>query len=442
MQKKTFNSWSKATKDGLFLIVIFLLIFIFAFNFDLFEYIEENFNKNDKYELDEIILSFSFISLFLAIYAFRRWKDLQKALIANQEFDETLETTNLQLKIKTKALEKNIALHSKLSELIHFLQVCNTMDELFHLISNAAQKMFKRSTGRLFITKESGTYLHLVAAWGDKKQMSEFFSPNDCWGLRLGKIYYYDPELDRPKCKHIGDKVDAVFNCIPFTANGEIIGLLNVQMKRSDYENFNQGDQKNVEQVLRIFSEQISLAISNLRLHEKMKYLAIHDPLTGLYNRQYLEETFEKEFNRAKRNKSRLGLMMIDLDHFKAFNDTHGHSAGDLLLQELGQLMKNFFRAEDCCCRFGGEEFVVLLSDISLSDLKEKGETFRQRISEISLTYQGRILKNVTGSIGISVFPGCGESLHLLIEAADKALYIAKAEGRNRVCYAQEIQAE
>lgn len=439
MKKIDFNSFSQAAKDAVFLIVVFVFIFILSFYFEYFELIEDFLDKYEKYEIDEFILSFSFVSLFLTIYSFRRWKEFQKALIANQESNKTIERTNQQLKIKTKALERNIVLNAKLSDLIHFLQVCNTMDELFHLISNAAEEMFERSTGSIFINRESRNHLNLVAAWGDKKETPEYFSPNDCWGLRLGKIYNYSPELNKPKCKHIGNNTEIVSSCIPLTAYGEIIGLLNIKMKQQEYENLSQEDQKHIKQVLRVFSEQISLAISNLKLHEKMKDLAIHDPLTGLYNRQYLEETFEREVNRAKRNKSHLGLMIIDIDHFKTFNDTQGHSAGDLLLQELGILMEKFFRAEDFCCRFGGEEFVVLLFDISIDDLKEKSEKFRNLISEISLTYQNQTLKKVTGSIGVSVFPECGENFSLLLEAADKALYFAKKEGRNRVCYAQEM---
>lgn len=184
-----------------------------------------------------------------------------------------------------------------------------------------------------------------------------------------------------------------------------------------------------------MFSEQVSLAISNLTLQEKLKELAIHDTLTGLNNRQYMNETFEREIHRANRSKGRLGVIMMDIDHFKKFNDTYGHPAGDQPLMELGKYLKAFFWVEDFCCRYGGEEFMIILSDLETEELRERCKLFLKGIANLHLVFQGVPLGNVTASLGVSVYPEDGQSSSQLIEAADKALYRAKKSGRNRVCF-------
>lgn len=161
---------------------------------------------------------------------------------------------------------------------------------------------------------------------------------------------------------------------------------------------------------------------------------AVHDQLTGLYNRIYLQEKLEREMSQAQRKKSWFSLVMMDLDHFKKLNDTYGHAAGDLALQTVAQVMKNFFRLEDFCCRYGGEEFLVLLPDASAQDSAERLDKLRQKISSLDLRYLDQSIGKVTISIGIAVFPDHGKDVTMVLKASDEALYRAKQEGRDRVC--------
>ena len=182
-------------------------------------------------------------------------------------------------------------------------------------------------------------------------------------------------------------------------------------------------------------AEDMALALANLRLRETLRSQAIRDPLTGLFNRRYLEETMERELNRVKRQGISLGVIMMDLDHFKEYNDTFGHSAGDELLSALGILLKSQIRGEDIACRYGGEEFLLILPGASLEVALERAESLRQAVKEMHQHHQG--LKPTTLSLGVAVYPDHGDTGLQLIQAADAALYRAKQAGRDRVMAAE-----
>jgi diguanylate cyclase (GGDEF)-like protein len=183
-------------------------------------------------------------------------------------------------------------------------------------------------------------------------------------------------------------------------------------------------------------SEHIAMALSNLRLHETLRSQSIRDPLTGLFNRRFMEESLELEIRRAARNQRPLGMIMVDLDHFKYFNDNFGHEAGDLLLKELGALLKGNIRGEDIACRYGGEEFTLILPEGTGAVTRQRAEFFRDAIQRLDVHFRGLPLGKITASMGVAVFPDHGRSAKELIEAADKALYRSKSDGRDRVTLA------
>jgi diguanylate cyclase (GGDEF)-like protein len=174
------------------------------------------------------------------------------------------------------------------------------------------------------------------------------------------------------------------------------------------------------------------LITANQRLQEQ----AMRDTLTGLYNRRYLMESIERELHRARRGKEHLGVMIIDIDHFKRFNDTFGHAAGDEVLRSVANFMLTLVRGEDILCRFGGEEFVLLQVKASAEAIMQRAEKFRQGIGKHEIVDDGQRLGPVTLSIGISMFPDHGTSAQAVLHAADTALYRAKNSGRNRVVMA------
>jgi diguanylate cyclase (GGDEF)-like protein len=177
-----------------------------------------------------------------------------------------------------------------------------------------------------------------------------------------------------------------------------------------------------------------------LRKSEKaLRELSWHDHLTGLYNRRYLEENLKREILRAKRKTSLLGIIMLDIDNFKHSNDTFGHAAGDYILQQVGKLLQGNIRGEDILSRYGGDEFVIILPDISERVVLERAEFLRKLIFEFQFRFRSKKIGEISLSLGIAIFPGDGKTIESLLHAADLALYQAKHKGRNRVEFAVSL---
>ncbi len=159
---------------------------------------------------------------------------------------------------------------------------------------------------------------------------------------------------------------------------------------------------------------------------------ALRDSLTGLYNRRYMEVSLSQQLHRARRHGTPLGLIMLDVDHFKRFNDEFGHAAGDRILRKLGSVLANQFRGEDVVCRYGGDEFLIILSDASLDSVQQAAERLRAEIKHINIEHDRRVLGPPTLSLGVAVFPNHGSTPEVLLRNADAALYRAKACGRDQ----------
>ena len=180
-------------------------------------------------------------------------------------------------------------------------------------------------------------------------------------------------------------------------------------------------------------AEQIALALANLKLQETLRIQAIRDPITGLYNRRYMEESLVREIQRSARNGKELGVIMLDIDHFKDFNDKYGHAVGDAMLRELGSFLQEKVRQEDIACKYGGEEFVLILPNAGLEITEERADIIRRDIKLVQVDVDGKIFENITLSFGVSIFPDHGEIWEHLLRAADVALYRAKTGGRDQV---------
>ena len=185
-------------------------------------------------------------------------------------------------------------------------------------------------------------------------------------------------------------------------------------------------------------ADQIGLALANLRLRETLRSQAIRDPLTGLYNRRYMEGSLEREVRRAERNQRSIGIIMIDLDHFKKLNDTLGHDAGDTVLREVGAFLQTHIRGEDIACRYGGEEFTLILPEVTLEVTRERAEQLRTEFKQLDLRHRYQSFGIITLSLGVAVFPQHGSTAPAVMRAADSALYRAKETGRDRVVISQE----
>jgi diguanylate cyclase (GGDEF)-like protein len=220
-------------------------------------------------------------------------------------------------------------------------------------------------------------------------------------------------------------------------AQSEIIGILHIQSNVPAMDQASQDSLTETQQQLaHAMADSTALALANLKLRMSLRQQSIRDPLTDLFNRRYLEETLERELRRVARLERPLGVIMLDLDRFKGFNDKFGHEAGDTLLRELSNLLRAKIRGSDIACRYGGEEFALILPEIALENVQERAEQLREDIQHLVIKHRGQNLEAITLSAGIAMFPEHGTTSKTVLEAADAALYEAKRKGRNRVVVA------
>jgi diguanylate cyclase (GGDEF)-like protein len=220
------------------------------------------------------------------------------------------------------------------------------------------------------------------------------------------------------------------------TAGGKIGGLFYLGIEEPGY--FTEARRR----FARAVAEQLSLSLGNLRLRETLHNQSIRDSLTELFNYRYLKEALDREIRLAIRKGHPIGILMLDVDHFREFNNAFGHEAGNLVLKEVGSLLRSRVRGADIACRYGGEEFLLILPEIVLDRLLERAEQIRLGIKELQLTFKGLPLPAVTISIGAATFPEHGRTGEVLIRAADLALFQAKAGGRDRVIEYQESEGD
>jgi diguanylate cyclase (GGDEF)-like protein/PAS domain S-box-containing protein len=309
------------------------------------------------------------------------------------------------------------------------LQACTTQEEVCKVIALMAGEVFVGQPGSLAITQASDQYLETVASWGDGKVLEDAFSLEDCWAMRRGQPHEVIDPAESLLCRHLVEHPKSGYLCVPLTVQGETLGLLclmGVAGRASEH-------QVGQYQLGVSLGETIKLSLSNLRLRERLREQAVQDPLTGLFNRRYLENVLSRELHRARRANAELCVAMIDLDHFKGFNDSYGHDAGDALLREMGQLLREHLRKSDISCRYGGEEFVLVLPDSSLADTWERVEELRLLVKALRVQDREQELGGITMSGGVAGACGHGLTARELLRAADEALYAAKQGGRDRV---------
>ena len=347
-----------------------------------------------------------------------------------------LRDANRNLAEKVHELEQRSREISLLSEMASTLQSCKDVAEAFKEIGNVAEQLFPDWSGALSITTASRTAVETVVDWGIPVGGERVFAPDDCWALRRGQLHSFRRSGKGSTCRHIDVTEVSESICVPFMAQGEALGILSLQM-RGDAQQPKSPQRLSRESERRlahVLVEQVGLALGNLKLRESLRHQSICDPLTGLSNRRFMEESLEREFSRAKRGGSYLAIIMMDLDHFKRFNDTFGHQAGDTLLRVLGDLLKRSTRGQDIACRYGGEEFALVLTDTNLDGVLKRAEILRQQVKQMNVEYAGQLLGTVSVSIGVAVYPEHGNTSAEVLRAADQALYRAKREGRDRIC--------
>ncbi len=318
-------------------------------------------------------------------------------------------------------------------QMMHRVQACQNQAELTDVIVRFAPQIFPGLAGGLYILNEGNTSLMRAGAWLEPKHSAAVFPATACWSLRRGRAHQSSANGSDVPCQHL-DPPDVTALCVPLTAQGDMIGLLSLEERDEDALG-----PMGARLYLELIAENVGLAIANLQLREKLTTLAVRDPLTGLFNRRFLEETLQRH-TRDHAGES-LVCLMIDIDHFKRFNDQFGHDAGDLVMQFVGQTLREVCVPDGYAFRFGGEEFTALLPFPGEQEGIELANALRDKISSVALSHAGRILGTVTISVGVAASPADG-SVETLVTRADAALLQAKAEGRDRAVAASMVHRE
>ena len=338
-------------------------------------------------------------------------------------------------------LDAEVSRHrtEELFEMTDVLQSAEGHADAGAVLRATSLRLLPNESGALYVFNNSRDRLDLAVSWSpqDWSSHGEFepadtLVPDNCWALKRGKVHVNDPAAGTLCCTHHSGALATLE--IPMIARGTVYGLLMLAT----------GDHgcaarvKDVARVGRALADTMSLALSNIALREKLRTQSLRDPLTGLYNRRYMEDALARYLSMAERTGSATSVIMIDLDHFKKLNDEHGHAKGDAVLREVAGQLVGALRPSDVVCRYGGEELLVILPSCDLEDALLKAEILRSRVESLSETHGAAI----TASFGIACVPETSAGPDDIVTMADAALYKAKQAGRNCVRLAPRREAK
>lgn len=365
--------------------------------------------------------------LLLALFAM-----LLRDAVMRQKIGRAMVLSNEQLESSVRALEERASETQLLTGARDELQLCVALNQVYESAVHSFGRLLEGTTGSLCMINNSRQLVEVVGAWNGAAGLAAFedaFLPDACCGLRLGQSRWRGPEISSIHCAHFAAECPERYLCMPISAHGNTLGVLYVQC----------GSLEDVAMVnsrmdgLRQLVQLTGMAIASLNLRMKLENQSIRDSLTGLFNRHFMQISLERELARAARRKQPLAVFMMDLDHFKKFNDTYGHAVGDMALRTVAEIFKSNIRTEDIACRYGGEEFTIILPDMALPVAMERAESIRRAVAGLRLPVEGQVLSGFSISVGVAVYPTDGEQGEQLLRNADMALYRAKRQGRNCV---------
>jgi diguanylate cyclase (GGDEF)-like protein len=320
-----------------------------------------------------------------------------------------------------------------------YLRSSLTRRDAYAAVECFGPQLWPAATGALYFLHATEEHLERVASWGDASLSEPSLAFHDCWAMRRAQPHYVrDARIDLP-CGHNLQASGALpALCVPLIAHGQMLGSLQLRRLTKIAETSESGISADPRVLLAVMvAEDLSFALANMSLRESLHEQSIRDPLTGLFNRRFVDEFLVRELARATRKTRQLSVVVLDIDHFKRINDTFGHSAGDMVLRRVGHILQAHVRESDIACRHGGEEFSLLLSELSLPVAVQRAEDVRKALHEMSLTYEDKEMGPITASFGAAAYPEHGRTVEALFRAADEALYDAKRAGRDRVVSAR-----
>jgi diguanylate cyclase (GGDEF)-like protein/PAS domain S-box-containing protein len=356
-----------------------------------------------------------------------------------KRFEEALHYANDQLKVWNGELERHNRDMTTLNDLSELLQRCRTFDEVYAAVEQFIPSLFENTTGALYILQPHTEKVAPVVYWGDEHIWAASITLDTCQALRRGRSVLAETQHDHQRCQHCAPSMHTPTICLPLVAYGEKFGLLTLH--NSSLVHVPQA-RENWQRLAIMVAEHLALTLANLQLREHLQQQAVHDPLTGLFNRRYLKETLESRLHIFEHHRRPVGVIMLDIDHFKQFNDTYGHDGGDTLLRAMGSFLKANTRETDIVCRYGGEEFTLLLPEASPEDTRKRAEQLCEDVRTLCVMHGGKPLGAITISLGVASFPHDGETIEAVVHVADAALLQAKTNGRDQIVMATALSYE
>lgn len=340
---------------------------------------------------------------------------------------------NENLAASVQALEERITDARLLSFCRDELQLCTDVQQVYRAAAVGLDRLLPGSSGSLCILNHSHNLLEAVSIWGIHTSVqADTFAPETCCGLRLGQLRWRRTGISEIDCTHFSAEPPELYLCVPLVAQGETLGIVSIECNRPEAYALLQRRMDGMLQLLQL----TGMAVAALNLRARLENQSVRDPLTGLFNRYFMEIVLARELARANRQESSVAMLMLDVDHFKRFNDAYGHGAGDAMLRSIGEAFRASVRTEDTICRYGGEEFAIILPGATPQIAAMCAERIRVAVTELHLPIDTAPGAKASVSIGVALYPADAANGETLLRKADQALYQAKHNGRNQVCAA------
>ncbi|MEH2288554.1 MAG: diguanylate cyclase [Nostoc sp.] len=336
----------------------------------------------------------------------------------------SLTDINRQLEEKTLKLEVKKGELIYLSDMADMLYSCESEDEVYQVVALTCSKLFPNMSGCINIIADSKNYVQMKSTWGPKISSKEVFSLSECWALRRGKLNLSSSCNAGLICSHLIPPVSGVHLCVPLFGKSEVTGILHIYT----LEEINSEDQ----QIAEIIARYLAFTLNNLSIKQRLTYENLRDGMTQLFNQNYMQTITEQRLAEAERSGQPLSVIFIDIDDFKSYNSHYGHLTANIVLQELAKLLLKSIRSFDIACRWGGEEFVIVMPNMTLEALRKRVEQLRLDVEQMQLKDGDQILESITASFGIAVSEP-GITVKDFLNRANQAMLEAKRTGKNRV---------
>lgn len=392
--------------------------------------------RGDQIKLEALrseVLSVSF-TVFSLIIVLVLFGFLLRDVRRRQHYQRQLSDANDKLGGTIRALERRARESQLLTASRDELQLCVNLQQVQQTAARALDQLLPGTTGGICLINSSRQLVEVAATWNGPTTLLDGFSLDACCGLRSGHVRWRKPGQSEVHCGHFTDAYPDHYVCLPLAAHGETLGIVYIECPSNGIAAMVNAQTEPLHEMIQL----VSMTIAGLNLRNRLENQSIRDGLTNLFNRHFMEIALERELHRAMRQDKPVTVLMVDVDHFKKFNDAFGHEAGDIVLRQVADALRKAVRSEDIVCRYGGEEFIAILPEMPVEDAMERAELVRRHVGEISLHFLGEGLSEITVSVGVAVYPLHAESAEVLLRASDRALYEAKNRGRNRVVIADQ----